>query len=97
MAHFTVNTGELMALANRLSALASELAEAGTVRGERSGIFGSGAIDGGMGSFVGHWSEGLGEIHTHIDGLAQRLMYAGEGYQRNESAIAASTQAGISR
>jgi hypothetical protein len=89
MTQFTVDPSQLAQLARRLDALAVDLAQATTLPGSITGMFGSGKVDGAMSSFVSHQADGLRALHGTIENAGQRLGDASGAYRAVDGDIGA--------
>jgi hypothetical protein len=84
---FKVTPSELEDLANGLSSLLGELAQAGDARSISGGAAENGQLQGAIEGFIGHWAQDLDALQASLNSLIDRLSGAGSGYERSEQNI----------
>ena len=84
---FKVTPGELENLANGLSGLLGELAQAGDARSISAGAAENGQLQGAVEEFVARWAQDLEVLQASLTSLIERLSGAGSGYERTEHSV----------
>jgi hypothetical protein len=89
MTRFSVDPEQLVALAVRLDALASDLGEATTITGLTSTPLCSGRVEGALSGFVSHQADGLRALHASLAGGARRVVDAAGAYRAVDDGVSA--------
>jgi hypothetical protein len=84
---FKVTSSELEGLANGLSGLLGELAQAGGARSVSGGAAENGQLQGAIEGFVLRWSDDLQSLQDSLTALINKLADAGSGYERTEQSL----------
>jgi hypothetical protein len=84
---FKVTPGELENLANGLSGLLGELAQAGDACSISAGAAENGQLQGAIEGFVARWAQEIETLQASLTSLTERLSGAGSGYEQAEHGI----------
>lgn len=97
MTTFYVSLDALGELAGRLQSLSGELRDAKGNAPGYGGQTGSARVDGALDGFFADWSDGLSNIDSNLDGLADKLSKSANAYSEVECTLTQNMAGGALR